>query len=175
MNAVIARRAALCGLVLPALRGAWAQGLPSVNGQRPEVAFISQTSVDASPAQRGYTKVLADQIRARLTGDPSMILLPTALNADAVVGMPVPGFVASADELTQAVRRLPAICNTVLVFGPHPGRAGLFPVRVLRRGTVAGITFYISAPKGDLPSASEIDQVFGTVRQDIATINKSSR
>jgi len=104
-----------------------------------------------------------------------MILLPTALNDNAVAGMAVPGFVVSADELTQASRRLPAICNTVLVFGPHPGPAGQFPTRVLRRGTGTGITFYISAPKDDLPSAGTIDLVFGPVRQDIAAINKSHR
>ena len=175
MNRPVARRAVLWGLVLPAVQGARAQMLPSVNGQRPEVAVISQTSLDASPAQRGFTKALADRIRDRLSGDPSMAMLPTAFNDNAVDGMSVPGFVVSVDELTRAERRLPAICNTVLVFGPHPGPAGQFPIRVLRRGTGTGITFYISAPKDDLPSAGTVDLVFGPVRRDIAAINKSRR
>jgi hypothetical protein len=172
MNGGVARRAIFGGLALSTVRGAWAQVLPSVNGQRPEVAFISQTTSDASPAQRGFTKALADQIRARLSGDPSLVLLPAAMNDNAIVGTPVPGFVGSADELTQAVRRLPAICNIVVVFGPHPGPSGLFPVRVLRRGTMAGITFQFGPVDRDVPTAVFVDQTLERVRRDIATLAK---
>jgi hypothetical protein len=172
MNRAVARRAIFGGLAFSAARGAWAQMLPSVNGQRPEVAFISHTTSDASPAQRGFTKALADQIRARLSGDPSITVLPAAMNDNAIVGTPVAGFVGSAGELTQAVHRLPAICNIVVVFGPHPGPSRLFPVRVARRATLAGITFQFGPVNGDVPTAAFIDQVLDRVRRDIAVLSK---
>ncbi len=169
---LIGRRAALLGLLVPAVSVARAQGLPSVNGHRAEVAFLSQTTPDASPAYRGFTKALADQIRARLSGDPSMVLLQPAMNENALVGTSVSGFVASVDELTQAARRLPAICNIVVVFGPHPGRPGQFPVRVMRRSTLAGIAFQFGPVDTEAPTAGFVDNVVNRVRRDIAVLSK---
>ena len=134
-----------------------------------------ETTADASEVQRNYTKALAEQLRGTLSTDTSITTLSIAMAGTAVTGLLVPGFVTGTDELKKAIKRLPLICNVVIVLGPHAGETSPFPVRTIGRTGLKGSYDYSGRPKGDAPPPGLVAQLAVVVRQHIELVLKQPR
>ena len=146
-----------------------AETSPGKSLTRAVIVVVAAATPKNSESQRKYIGAIAEEVLARLKGDPTITTLPSSVSDSATAGLSVPGF-ANAGELKEVVSKLPPECNMIILVGPYPDGTerdrgfpvGSYPVGVLRRGDLTGcVTCSNPADK------SEIKILIQLIRMDI--------